>query len=70
MIRVKIQSKILRRVKSQSQILTFLTEFVTYQLGPIMWTQSSLESKSLDKEELRLLAGGASPKALFTGGKS
>ena len=37
-------------------------------MDPLIWTQSSPESESLDKEDLRLLAGEASPKALFRGG--
>ena len=37
-------------------------------MDPLIWTQLSPESESLDKEGLRILAGGASPKALFRGG--
>ena len=80
MRRVKIQSKILRRLKSKSKtlrrlksqskmILTLSTEFVVYKVDPLIWTQSSPESESLDKEDLGLLAGEASPKALFRGVK-
>ena len=66
---VKSQSKILRRLKSQSKmILTFSTEFIIYKIDPLIWTQLSPESESLDKEDLGLLAGEASPKALFRGG--
>ena len=68
--RVKSQSKILRRLKSQSKmILTFSKEFVIYKMDPLIWTQSSPESESLDKEDLGLLAGEVSPKVLFRGGK-
>ena len=63
--RLKSQSKILRQLKSQSKmILTLSTEFVIYKMDPLIWTQSSQESESLDKEDLGILAGGASPKAL------
>ena len=37
---------------------------------PLMWTQSSPELESLDKEDQGRLARGASPKALFMGGGS
>ena len=69
LIRVKSQSNILRRLKRQSQILTLSTEFVIYNMDPLMWTHSSPESESLDKEYLGILAGEASPKALFMGGE-
>ena len=39
-------------------------------MDPLIWTQSSPESESLEKGDLGLLAGEASPKALFRGGKS
>ena len=67
--RVQSKSKTLRQVKSQSQILTLSTEFVIYNMDPLMWTQSSPKSESLDKEDIGLLGGEASPKALFMGGK-
>ena len=38
-------------------------------MDPLIWNQSSQESESLDKEDLGLLAGKASLKALFRGGK-
>ena len=66
---VKSQLKILRQVKSQSQILTLLTDFENYHLEPLMWTQSSPELEPLDKGDLGLLAGEASPEALFKGVK-
>ena len=50
-------------------ILTFSTEFVIYKMDPLIWTQSSQESESLDKEDLGLLAGEAYPKSLFRGGE-
>ena len=50
-------------------ILTLSIEFVIYKMDPLIWTQSSPESESLNKEDLRLLAGEASTKALFRGGK-
>ena len=49
-------------------ILTLSTDVVIYDMDPLIWNQSSPESESLDKEDLRLLAGEASPKALFRGG--
>ena len=49
----------LRRVKSQSKILTFMI----HKLEPLMWNQSSQESESLDKGDLGLLVGEESPKA-------
>ena len=39
-------------------------------MDPLIWTQSSQESESLDTEDLGLLAGEASPKALFGEGGS
>ena len=39
-------------------------------MDPLIWTQSSPESESLDKEDLGLLVGEASPKALFRGAGS
>ena len=65
--RVKSQSKILRRLKRQSQILTLSTEFVIYKIDPLMWTQLSPDSESLDMKDLGLLAGETSTKALFRG---
>ena len=50
-------------------ILTLSTKFVIYKTDPLIWTQSSTESESLDKEDLGLLAGKASPKALLREGK-
>ena len=68
--RVKSQSKILRQLKIQSQmILTLSTDVVIYKMDPQIWTQSSPESESLEKEDLGILAGEAYPKALFRGGK-
>ena len=49
----------------QSNILTLKP----HQLLVSIWTQSSLESESLEKRDLRLLAGDASPRR-FPGGKS
>ena len=63
------QSKILRQLNSQSKDLTLSTDVVIYKADPLIWTQSSQESESLDKEDLGLLAGGASPKALFREGR-
>ena len=54
----------MRQVKSQSKILTFMT----HQLEPLLWSQSSPESESLDEGDLGLLSGAASPTALLTGG--
>ena len=48
-----IQIKRLRRAKSQSQILTF----ITHQLEPLLSIQPSQESESLDKGDV------ASPRA-------
>ena len=53
---------------SAQMILTLSTEFVIYKMDPLIWTQSSPESESLDKEDLGILAWEASPKALFRGG--
>ena len=53
----------LRRVKSQSQILTLSTEFVTYQTELPASNQTSPESESLDEGDLSLLGGEASPEA-------
>ena len=53
----------MRRVKIQSKILTF----ITHQLEPLVSIQSSPESESMDEGDLGILAGEASPKALFTG---
>ena len=39
-------------------------------MDPLIWTQSSPDSESLDKEDLGLLAGEASLKELFRGGGS
>ena len=39
-------------------------------MDPLIWTHSSQELESLDKEDLGLLAGEASPKALFRRGGS
>ena len=50
-------------------ILTLSTGDVIYKMDPLIWTQSSPESESLDKGDLGLLSGEASTKALFRGGK-
>ena len=54
-----IQIKGLRRVKSQSKILTF----ITHQLEPLVSIKTSPELESLDEGDLGILAGEASPKA-------
>ena len=46
-------------------ILKLSTEFVIYNTDPLIWTQSSQESESLDKEDRGLLGGLSIPKALF-----
>ena len=45
-------------------------EFVIQKVDTPTWTQSSHESVSLDKEDIRLLAGEAIPKASFKEGKT
>ena len=40
-----------------------------FKMDPLIWTKSSPESESLEKEDLGLLAGEEYPKALFRGGK-
>ena len=62
--------KYTQTINIQSQmILTLSTYVVIYKMEPLIWTQSSLELESLDKEDLGILAGEAYPKELFRGGK-